>query len=88
MVSVYRPCEPSGRPGPGTVFEQHRRFFGENNRDPRQALLDDLRDAILTWQEAGDIIVLGNGWERRHPVSQPPTVFLGFEHEERNLGYA
>ena len=59
MVSVYRPCEPSGRPGPGTVFEQHRRFFGENDLEPRQALLDDLREAIISWQEEGDIIVLG-----------------------------
>ena len=59
MVSVYQPCKPSGQPGPGTVFEQHRRFFGEDDRDPRQALLDDLSDAITSWQEAGDIIILG-----------------------------
>ena len=26
MISVYRPCEPTG-PGPGTVYEQHRRFY-------------------------------------------------------------
>jgi hypothetical protein len=41
------------------VYEQHRRFFGEEDRDPREALLDDLKDAIKEWQAAGDIIVLG-----------------------------
>ena len=42
LVSVYRPCKPSSQ-GTGTVYEQHRRRFGANDRDPRQALLTDLR---------------------------------------------
>jgi hypothetical protein len=58
LVSVYRPCEPSS-PGPGTVYEQHRRFYGDQDIDPREAVLDDLREDILAWQEEGDIIILG-----------------------------
>jgi hypothetical protein len=45
LVSVYHPCEPTS-PGPGTVYEQHRRFFGDEDSDPRQQLLDDLAEAI------------------------------------------
>jgi hypothetical protein len=41
------------------VFEQHRRFFAAEDVDPCQALLDNLREAILSWQATGDIIVLG-----------------------------
>jgi hypothetical protein len=58
LVSAYRPCIPSSQ-GAGTVWEQHRRFFGEIDRDPRQALLDDLKVEIVAWQLTGDVIVLG-----------------------------
>jgi hypothetical protein len=58
IVSVYRPCVPSGQ-GSGTVFEQHRRFFGQEDIDPRQSVLDSLEVAIKEWQEMGDVIIVG-----------------------------
>jgi hypothetical protein len=58
LVSVYRPCKPSTK-GAGTVYEQHRRFFGIEDRDRRQAVLDNLKAEIIAWQDLGDVIVLG-----------------------------
>jgi hypothetical protein len=58
LVLVYRPCTPTGQ-GTGTVWEQHCHFFGEVDRNPRKALLDDLAVEIAAWQLAGDVIILG-----------------------------
>jgi hypothetical protein len=50
LILVYRPCHPTGN-GPGTVHAQHHRFFGGEDLQPRQVLLDDLEQAIIEWKD-------------------------------------
>ena len=59
VICAYRPCIPSSA-GVQTTFVQHQRVFNAQglDRNPRQAILDDLGVAINQWQEEGDQIVL------------------------------
>jgi hypothetical protein len=58
IATAYRPCE---SPGASTVFHQQARGLSKNNdhRNPRDAFIEDLQDAIKLWLAAGDHIIIG-----------------------------
>jgi hypothetical protein len=55
---AYCPCE---SPGASTVFHQQARGLSahDDQRNPRDAMLEDLAEAIAQWQAAGDHIIAG-----------------------------
>ena len=59
VVSVYRPCNSSS--GERTAWSQHKAYFNDNNddRDPRDAFLEDLKSEIQEWTQVGDQIIVG-----------------------------
>jgi Reverse transcriptase (RNA-dependent DNA polymerase) len=58
VVTAYRPS--NSREGPLTVWNQHRAFFDNQNRDgdPREFFTTDLLDAIKEWTSLGDQLVI------------------------------
>jgi exonuclease III len=57
IISAYRPCKSYGLE---TAYTQHLLYFqsvGED-REPRQAFMDDLKTAIQAWQNDGEEIIL------------------------------
>jgi hypothetical protein len=58
LISAYRPNPPSG--GPFTVYAQQRRTFNvaQDSRCPRSAFIEDLVQAIISFQNNGDHIIL------------------------------
>lgn len=58
MVSVYCPCRPS-TPGPGTVYEQHRRAFGINDKEPRTAFWEDLQAFLSREKDLDHWLLVG-----------------------------
>jgi hypothetical protein len=60
VVSIYCTCAPSTN-GEHTVWAQHKEYLQliNDNRDPRQAWLEDFEDELALWMEAGDHIVIG-----------------------------
>ena len=60
VICAYRPCKPH-TPGANTVYAQHQRLFNitNDNRCPRNAILQDLQNEINLWKENdGDQIIL------------------------------
>jgi hypothetical protein len=60
VITAYRPCR-KDESAPFSVYAQHRKFFngsGIGTLEPRQCILDDLRDEIIKWTEEGDSIIL------------------------------
>ena len=59
LISVYRPCH--SETNLSGVYLQHRRYFGlqGQDREPREALLEDLYCQIEQWKTDGDQIVVG-----------------------------
>ena len=59
IITAYRPCQHHGA-GPSTVHSQHQRYLDNNNdqRSPRDAMLEDLLRDIVTWKNEGDQIIL------------------------------
>ena len=59
VVSVYRPCESSG--GERTAWSQHKSYLNDNNddRNPRDAFMEDLKAEVQAWIPGGDQIILG-----------------------------
>ena len=60
VICAYRPCRPSNNSGINTAFVQQQRAFDINNdnRNPRDAILEDLADFISTCYSNNDQIVL------------------------------
>ena len=60
VVSAYRPNK-NNDTGDLSVYNQHLAKLAELNddRDPLQAFLDDLHEAITRWNDKGDVIILG-----------------------------
>jgi hypothetical protein len=58
IATAYRPWE---SPGASTVFHQQARGLSNtgDHRNPRDALMEDLAQAITVWKEAGDHIIIG-----------------------------
>jgi hypothetical protein len=58
IVTAYRPWE---SPGASTVFHQQARGLAQKNdyRNPIEALMEDLIQAIQEWKEMGDHIIIG-----------------------------
>ena len=59
VISAYRPV--LNWTGPLAVYNQHRRQMYDNDDDrcPRQAMLEDLGAQVQQWIQEGDQIVLG-----------------------------
>ena len=59
-ICAYRPCKPSTSTGINTTFSQHIRYLDDigDERDPRQALLDDLGKFITECRNNQDQIIL------------------------------
>jgi hypothetical protein len=68
IISGYHPVpDPSNKTA--TVFSQHEQYFYDqgNERNPRQAFIEDLGEQITKWKEDGNLIILGldlndNAW--------------------------
>ena len=60
VISAYRPCAPHSRLGQGTIHRQHLRYLHshQDDRAPREALLEDLSLDISKFQNQGDQIIL------------------------------
>jgi hypothetical protein len=72
IITAYRPCKSSG---PGTVNQQHQRYYHRKHRDvtPRQALLNDLFVDVQGWLHDGDHLVItmdANDDVRKGPVAE------------------
>jgi hypothetical protein len=52
------PC--ASTKGKGTVYNQHKAYFREKkqDREPRQALLEDFKKALLSWNNNGEKILV------------------------------
>jgi hypothetical protein len=60
FISGYRPVTDSSNKT-ATVFSQHEQYFYDhgNQRNPRQAFLEDLATQITKWKAEGNLIILG-----------------------------
>lgn len=60
IITAYQPCKPSWATGVNTNYVQQIRYFDEleEDRDPRQALLQDLGKFIIECHNNNDQIVL------------------------------
>ena len=83
VVSIYQPCE--SKASPGSVYNQHKRYFLENNdtRNPRAAFLEDLDDELTTWMSSGDQILIQG--DVNESVFHPSITSLFARHQMRNL---
>jgi hypothetical protein len=68
FISGYRPV-PDSSNKTATVFSQHAQYFYDqgNQRNPRQAFLEDLAAQITKWKAEGNLIILridlnNNAW--------------------------
>ncbi|CAJ1959461.1 unnamed protein product [Cylindrotheca closterium] len=68
VVAVYRP-NPPGK-GESTVWAQHRSFFCSQGRqrDPREAFMVDLLQAITQWHDKGCKVIVGVDANARIPL--------------------
>jgi exonuclease III len=55
IISAYRPCWSSSE---GSVNMQHHLYFADANVDPRKQFIEDLQEAIVNWQNQGELIIL------------------------------
>jgi hypothetical protein len=69
IISGYRPIHDATN-RVGTVYSQHQKHFNDikSSKEPRQGFLDDLKNAITTWRQQGELIILGldlndNTWD-------------------------
>jgi hypothetical protein len=83
MVSFYRPCL-NHNPGARTVLATQRRALQnmDDDRDPRDAFLEDLRADLLAWSALGDALIVC-GDINDNILSQATTNFfedVGLRH--------
>jgi exonuclease III len=74
VVSVYCPCK--NKRGTIVVWAQHKIYLQERNddREPRNAFLEDLRKEIIQWIEEGDqVLVCG---DLNHDIASGKIVEL------------
>ena len=83
FVSIYQPCRNTS--GQMAVYAQHRETLQDNNddREPRQAFLEDLKTALIEWLDTGDHIVVGG--DVNESVLHPSIVDLFTECGLTNL---
>ena len=60
LICAYRPCKPSRNIGISTVYSQQLQYMDDtgNDRDPRQALLEDLATFITECKQNNDQIIV------------------------------
>ena len=59
IISAYRPCKPSSA-GMSTAYMQQQRFLDlkKDDRNPREAMLEDLGDQLQVFKDNNDQIIL------------------------------
>ena len=84
IATAYRPWE---SPGASTVFHQQARGLSQtgDHRNPIEALLKDLTEAILVWKEAGDHIIIGMDANEDVRDGEVNTTFEGLGLREAIL---
>jgi hypothetical protein len=84
IVSVYRPVDSVG---PGTVYSQHERHFSKIGRttNPREAIYEDLFDAITSWKALGDHIIVGIDANEDVRTGQTKDLFRSLDMHESIL---
>jgi exonuclease III len=82
-VSIYCPCK--NKDGVLTVWSQHKVYLQSNNddRDPCDAFLEDLRTHIEQWVKEGDQILIGG--DLNHQVLSRKVIELFGEFHMKNL---
>ena len=60
VITAYRPCKPSRSTGVNTTYVQQVRYFDEldEDREPREAILEDLSSFITQCHQQNDQIIL------------------------------
>lgn len=60
VITAYRPCKPTRAAGVNTTYVQQIRYFDEleEDREPRNAILEDLSSFITTCHNNNDQIIL------------------------------
>ena len=86
LISVYRPCH--SETNLSGVYLQHRRYFGlqGQDREPREALLEDLYCQIEQWKTDGDQIVVGGDFNEDVRSSSIQSMFRALDMREVILG--
>jgi hypothetical protein len=84
IATAYRPCE---SPGASTVFHQQARGLSktDDHRNPLDAFLQDLAQAIKVWKEAGDHIIIGMDANEDVRNGEVNTMFEGLGLREAIL---
>ena len=74
VVSLYCPNPPSHQPKQLSVYQQHLKHFNNENddREPRQAFIEDFETELIKWLETGDQIVVGGDWN--HDIFSEPAA--------------
>ena len=82
IVSAYRPC--ANTTGQLSVYAQHKRYLlsQDDDRDPREAFLEDLQKEIRQWIATGDQIILCGDFNEDVLGANLTTYFeeLGMHH--------
>ena len=60
IISGYRP-NPDSSDKTGSVYSQHERHLRsiQDDRNPRRAFISDLKDALETWADEGNLFIIG-----------------------------
>ena len=85
VISIYRPCSSKEE---NSVFQQQKCALQELNddRNPRDAFLEDLREELRSWCDAGDQLVVGG--DVNESVFHHSITNLFNEFNMRNLIFA
>jgi hypothetical protein len=76
IIQGYRPVIDTTNKA-SSVYSQHERYFYDAGayREPRNAFLDNLGQAIKTWQSDGNLIILGLDLNEDTGTAQPLLLF-------------
>jgi exonuclease III len=85
IASVYCPCV--NTTGPLSVYKQHITHLQNTNddRNPRKAFLEDLKQEMETWQAEGDQMLICG--DLNHEVTEPAITNLFSHFSMHNLIY-
>ena len=91
VVSIYCPCKPQRTAGrclkskDRSVYSQHLKYLNDKDdeRDPRQAFLDDLEEDLLKWIDSSDQLLVGGDWN--HHILENPIKDLFEKYDMHNM---
>ena len=77
FCSVYRPCD--NKKGPLSVWNQHHTYLHtiDNDRNPRDALLEDLAVEVKKWIAEGDHVIIGGDFNENILGNRLTAFFRG-----------